>query len=171
MSLPVGLVDDHVFLPRLQRLCDAVSKALAEAGGPKLAISTLWTGTEMPPLGTMGGEECGAMWVSPGQILPTVSFPIPDEGESSCSTSRMMTVSIGVARCMPRPSDTRGVVADAQDVFDSIRLQMSDMEAVRRGVLCSYVNEDEDFLASLESWTPIQDTASTVGGVWQVWIG
>lgn len=171
MSLPAGLVDDEFFLPRLQKLYTAVTEAVDEAAGPPLAARTLWTGTAIPPLGTMGGEECGVLWITPGQILPTVEFPLPTEGASTCSTLRMMSVTIGIARCMPRPQDMRDVMADSQDIFDSIRLQMSDMNAIRKGVTCGYANEDEDRPASLESWTPIEDLAGTIGGYWQVWIG
>lgn len=173
MALSPDFRYEDYFMPRLGRLHEAVKRELAAANGPALALSTIWTGAAMPPLGTMSGEECGALWVRPGQVVPTSAFPEPLEVATQCSSGLMMNVTVGVARCMPRPANYHDVTADPQAIFESLALTMSDMDAVRRAALCGYAAELDDgtlYQASIASWTPIEETAGAVGGIWEIWI-
>lgn len=171
-----NLVDDSHLLPRLTAAYECAKKALEDAKGPALAYTGLWTGSDQPPFGLADGDDCGIMWVSPVGGAITAAFPLPLEQEAmNCAKMPMLEVQIGVARCLERPDfRNREIRVGEQAMFDAVRLMMSDMAAIRNGMLCCLPKMGPDgaeYQVSLGAWVPLSEQASMIGGYWTVWIG
>ena len=172
MAAPLtNLVDEEKFWPMLQALAECLCKSLAEANGPDLCYCGLWLGDTDPPLGVgcSGGSQCGIAWVRPIEVFPSVAFPDPLDAASrpNCSSPLAMTVDLAISRCMPGPKESRQQMPDPQDVYDALRLQMSDMRALRRAVQCCFgakVPERRDWQYTLGPWAPIPTGARVTGG-------
>jgi hypothetical protein len=53
-------------------------------------------------------------------------------------------VEVGVARCLPTVGDRQGSPPEDQDLFNTARLQLADMAAMRRAILCCFAGGDVD---------------------------
>lgn len=168
------LVDEKFFLPRLMALQECLCDELEKAKGPGLCFCGL-VPAGRPPLGLMNcaSGSCGVAWVAPVGAFPYQIFPqATDLGttRTQCAMPMAMTVQLGVARCLPRPKQG-STMPDAQDMFDATRLYLSDMAAVRRALSCCFPAADKDYQAALQSWEPLDPSASASGGVWTAVIG
>lgn len=180
MNLPEDMVDDAAFWPALMKLQDCVKQHLLEAKGPDLCFAGIVP--SQPPFGVANcedGKGCGIQWIAPLTAFPSTSFPLPqDEAQSAnCGTSLVMQLEVGVARCYPRPKG-REAQADPQFYFDATRLYLSDMQAVRKAILCCLPKELKGMTPErggmqmrLESWNPIQPGNGFSGGTWTAYIG
>lgn len=178
MATPLSdLRDEATFWPMLQALTECLCGKLAEFGGPKVCYCGLWVGDQMPWLGVLAGDCTGLAWVRPVQSYPSTAFPDPlaDGTRASCASPLAMQVEVGVARRFPRGTDARSL-PDPQAMFDTARLYMSDMEAVRQAVACCFGNavgkpERREWQHALGDWLPIPTGAGISGGSWTVFIG
>lgn len=177
MAAPLtDLVDERRFWPRLQALTECLCASLADAQGPGLCYCGLWAGDQQPWLGVLTGDCAGLAWVRPVQIYPSTTFPDPvaDAARSGCATPLAMQVEVGVARRFPRGRDAR-TLPDEQDLFDTMRLYMSDMEAVRKAIACCFADSRDpkrrEWQFALGDWSPIPTGAGISGGSWTLFIG
>lgn len=180
MKLPENMVDDRAFWPLIMKLQDCVSRELAAANGPALCFEGIVP--SQPPFGVADCRDeksCGIQWIAPMTAYPSTTFPLPQDETSfaSCGTSLVMQLEIGVARCHPRPKE-RMAQADPQHYFEATRLYLSDMQAVRRAILCCLPTELKKMTPerggtqmSLESWNPIEPGNGFSGGTWTVYLG
>lgn len=169
MSALPDLVEDRVFQPILGEVLTAVRTELEAAGGPGLCFCGI-VPAGRPPLGVMDCESklCGVAWISPASAFPSTAFPAPDEEGMPvpCQTGMAMDLQIGVARCMPRPGRGEARVSE-QTYFETTRLILSDMAAVRRALLCTF-GARRDRRVMLRTWEPIEPEGGATGGVWTV---
>lgn len=161
------LVDDTVIFPTLQRLIECLCSELAKAKGPSLCYCGLMVGDQMPlELSKCGEGGCGGVaWVRPVQGYASTEFPDPDESPT-CVAPLAMTVEIGVARCYPR-GDIRNPI-DPQEMFEAMRLYMSDMRAIRRAVSCCLGDASYQGSYAMGTWEPIPAGNGISGGTWTV---
>lgn len=169
LTLP-DLVDEPTFFPMLARLAECLCERLAESGGPELCYCGLMIGTQAEPLGFMSCDrECGVAWVRPVTAFPSTIFPSPaEDSPTTCATPLAMQVEVGVARCAPR-AEGRNLYPDPQDIYNALRLYMSDMRAAHRAIACC-LGADRNIELSMGAWNPIEQGAGISGGVWDVTI-
>lgn len=161
---------DAKFLPALMALKECLCNELAASGGPAPCFCGLVPAGQ-PPLGILdcGKGDCGVAWVAPVTVFPSSTFPSPDDGFVACASPLAMSINVGVARCHPRPA--RGSAqADVQDYFEASALYLSDMQAMRRALLCC-AKQSPDLDISLGSWEAIEPSGGISGGVWNAVIG
>lgn len=174
MATPLtDLVEENRFFPILANLLECLRNELAEAKGPDPCFIGL-TPAGRPPLGmlTCGGEKDGVAWVSPVMVFPSTDFPTPDEGQLGTGSPLAIEIEMGVARSYPAPVG-RDAQADPQAYFDTTRLYLSDMAAMRRAIQCCFKAGLGGSLPpdlSLGAWTPIEAEARAGGGTWQFWV-
>lgn len=175
MAVSPNLVDEPLFTA-LSILTECLIEELGKSGGPDLCYAGQWQGiTEPPPpLMNCSSGDCGVAWTTPVQMYASTNFPNPVEpGAMPCNAPMALEVQMGVLRC--KPTGPSGY-PDAQAVFTSNRLIMSDQLAMRKAALCCFtarIATHENFhirnlRVTLGSWTP---SALAAGGSWQVFIG
>lgn len=165
------LLPEQKFMPALMALKECLCEELAATGAPEPCFcGVVPAGT--PPFGVLDCSKnaCGVAWVSPVATFPSRNFPEPDEtGIIPCNSPLAMSISVGVARCHPRP-DGRQAQADPQAYFESTMLYLSDMAAMRRAILCC-TKQNRDLQVSLGTWEAIEPVGGVSGGIWSAVIG
>lgn len=162
-----NLVEETTLFPIIAKLQECLCSELGKAGGPALCYCGVFIG-DLAPLAMMDcSKECGAAWVRPVTAFPSSAFPVPaDPTASRCGSPLAMTLEVGVARCAPRAP--RGALyPNPQDMFNALRLYMSDMKAALRAISCCMKGQ-RGVEYSLGDWTPLPVQGGISGGVWTV---
>lgn len=173
MSALPNLVEDGRFQPALSELIGHLRTELDAAGGPGLCFCGLVPAGQ-PPLGVMNCDTgaCGVAWIAAGAVFPTYSFPERVEGpqgfDPTCRMSLGMDITIGVARCFPRPRG-REPRPDEQAYFESTRLVLSDMRAMLRAMERPIRNGSMQVVPV--NWGAMEPTSGATGGIWTAMIG
>lgn len=111
-------------------------------------------------------DDCGGMaWVSPRLIAPVLATggfgTGPSVAPRQCQAPAMnVTFEAGVVRCAPMP-DSSGKPPSLADQLEAARLQMADMAAVQRALLCCFTSPP-----TLEGWTSLGPDGGCIGGAW-----
>lgn len=156
---------DITIWPVLQNLVNCLCIELATSGLPELCFCGLLVGASATD--QMGDGALGQAWVRLVTAYPSTAFPTQTTiARGSCSASLAAEVEIGVLRCAPTSSDGSEPPSES-DWWESGRLQMADMAAVRRAIRCCDSGAE---LVVLGSYTPTGPQGGTVGGVWQVFV-
>lgn len=165
------LVDEEKFFPIISTLSECLCTELDKAGGPDLCFCGIFVG-DIAPLALMkcGADQCGVAWVRPGPTYPSTTFPLQADPSAllRCGAPLAMTLEVGVARCAPRATNGQ-LYPDPQDTFDSARLYMSDMQAMRRAICC--LKKMSGVLYSMQQWSPIPVQGGVSGGTWTLVVG
>lgn len=164
---------DAMYFPILSGIVECLRDELAKAGGPTPCSVSIVGGTVQPSaLMTCNREACGLAWVRPVSITPQGFDRFDSNALRSCGSPLVMAFEVGVARCYPRAKE-RESFPDPQALFEAMDLIMSDMQAMRRAVLCCDPAEKAGVprgamrpTISLAEWTPLEVSGGVGGGYW-----
>ena len=159
----MAFTGDAVIFPALLKLKDCLCNELDQAGLSELCDCELLHGLGAFPDQPAIGK--GIAWVGLNSIFPSKLFPSPDGDIENCTAPLAAAVSIGVIRCYK--------VRERGETLDEMRgyldMQMADMAAMRRAIVCCA--KDEDIAVSLGTYTPLGPDGGSYGGVWNPTIG
>ena len=113
--------------------------------------------------GCSGDEPCGMAWVNLTNSFPYETFPSPAI-DNRCHLPLAMIAQIGVVRCMPMPA-ADGTPPPTQDLEEASALQMADMWALYRAVVCCGVK-----YKAFGQWQTVGPLGDCVGGMWTVYL-
>jgi hypothetical protein len=105
--------------------------------------------------------KCGMAWVNVLNVHPYIQFPNPTI-DAKCHLPLAMIAQVGVVRCMPMP-DSQGNPPAATDLEEATALQLADMWAIYRAVVCCGVT-----YKAVGQWTSLGPLGDCVGGMWNV---
>jgi len=113
--------------------------------------------------GECDGGHCGMAWVRLVGVTPYDIFPFPviDPG---CARPLAALIEVGALRCIPTLAD--GAPLDEATMAEVTALQMADMWALRRAVLCCGYRD-----LALNVYDPLGPQGGCIGGVWSVYFG
>lgn len=147
----MALVEDKVVYPTVIALSACLCQELAAAGGPEVCYCGPITGDVVMDYcgGTCNGGGCGGQaWVRFVDIYPSSTFPGLDNALANCKAPFAYSLEVGVARCAPTgesgPSGYEPPTL-AENV-EAIRLQLSDVAALRRAIQCCFGQGDLDYV-------------------------
>lgn len=161
------LVEDTRFFPVIARLIECLRKELEDSNGGDHCYVGIVVG-DNAPLGMMAGDCKGIAWIRPAQVFPSLEFPQPSE-TAQCGAPLAMTLEVGVTRRYPR-AEGRNLFPDPQEMFNASRLYLSDMQAMRRAIVCCMKTE-RDLQHVLGAYDPIPAGNGLSGGTWTFTIG
>lgn len=150
--MSTAVVEDVLIYPVLTKLTECLCAEL-ERSGLAAACRCLLVPGSGPSLdfcseGCDGGCP-GEAWVRLLRAFPSSNFPAQD-GVAICTTLLAFEIEVGVGRCLPVGQDN-GQPPEDQETFDTARLQLADMAAMRRAIVCCFAGSDtEHILSSFE---------------------
>jgi hypothetical protein len=108
---------------------------------------------------------CGGMaWVSPKLLIPSQQLATSQGiGVASrrCQFPDLtLAVEVGIVRCAPMP-DGDGSPPSLADYLDAAQLQLADMAALERALLCCQKDPPV-----LDAWNSVGPDGGCLGGVW-----
>lgn len=154
---------DAIIFPGLLKLKDCLCSELASAGLDGQCQCVLLHGAGAQPALPSAGK--GVAWVGLNSIFPSTTFPEPSESASSCSAPLAASVTVGVIRCYQVKTSGES----EEDMRTYMDLQMADMAAMRRAILCCADIEGVD--VDLGTYSPIGPEGGIYGGMWSSVIG
>jgi hypothetical protein len=108
--------------------------------------------------------DCGGMaWVSPRVITPSeVAFgTVTSVAPRRCQVPMLdIGFEAGIVRCAPTP-DSDGTPPSMAVYLEAARLQMADMAAIERALLCC-----QSEAPRLDTWVSVGPEGGCLGGVW-----
>jgi hypothetical protein len=164
--------EDPSIYPALVALSGCLCNELAASGLPTPCFCGVLPGANVPMAycgecvaGVSDANGCGGQaWVRLEQVFPSVIFPTPAEN-TVCNTGLVASIEIGVLRCM-QVIEESGEAPSLDEQVRATRLQLADMQAMRRAVLCCDWRADSDLQLLLTSYTPVGPEGGCVGGTW-----
>jgi hypothetical protein len=108
-------------------------------------------------------DECGAAYVRLlNSFQSTDEFPSPDI-TPTCSSLTAWTIAVGIVRCSP-VGDNRGNPPTPEEMQESARRALADMDAIRNAIRCCFAGKfDDEFEYVLGQFLPIPDPG-VIGG-------
>lgn len=168
------LIEDKSVYPLIVALSACLCTALQERGGPALCYCGPMAGPLV--LDHCGNETCdgngcgGQAWVRLVDAFPSNLFPSIDNALQNCKSPFAYTLEVGVARCAPMGSAT-GVGGyeppSMSDQLESIRIQTSDIAAIRSAIQCCFGANDRDYVVGVYDQTLVNG-GGCIGGTIQV---
>ena len=148
MSAPaVAVREDVLIYPLLTQLtaclCEELEKSGLAAACRCLLVPGVGPSLDFCQEGCDGGCP-GEAWVRLLRAFPSQNFPAQDAA-ASCVTLLGFEVEVGVGRCLPT-GDDNGNPPDDQEVFQTARLQLADMAAMRRAIICCFGDTDREYV-------------------------
>jgi hypothetical protein len=145
MSVPV--VEDTSIYPLLTRLTDCLCSEM-ESSGLAVTCRCLLVPGVGPTLdfcdAGCDGSCPGEAWVRLMRAFPSTNFPGQD-AQGTCAAPLGFEIEVGVSRCLP-VGDSRGNPPDDQAIFEVARLQLADMAAMRRAIMCCFAKVDTEYV-------------------------
>lgn len=105
-------------------------------------------------------KKCGMAWVRLTSAYPASGVMVPNEQPKNCGAGLGFGVEMGILRCAHVGTAERPPTA-AEQLLDA-QLQMADMLAMRRAVVCCPGSADW----ILGQYTPTGPQGGLVGGLW-----
>lgn len=150
-------MDDPVILPILE----AIHACMCAELDDNLCLCYVSHGSgDMPAIPSIGR---GVAWVGVSRIFPASGFGVEPEVGQSCSTGLNAELVLGVVRCYAVTKDN----PNPDQSLEYARQMLSDMNALRRAVLCCDAIEDRE----LGEWTPLGPEGGLYGGSWNLTVG
>jgi hypothetical protein len=112
--------------------------------------------------------SAGMAWVRMDGTVPSAAFPAQSFSLNNCGTTLAAEIEVGVVQCTPGPSSDGSPPTRAQQ-YESTRLQLATMAAMRTAILCCADASDMDMI--LGEYTPQGPNGNLVGGTWRVSVG
>lgn len=153
-----SMIDDILAWPRMNLLAACLEQEVTAADLPQLSYIGV-----MP--GGQAAMECDFGWVRLVTAFNYTQFPIPNQRVGCDPGALGFNMEVGIGRCYPIPSD--GSAPSAEQAAEGTRLQMADMAAIRRAIICC-LGDDVEYLFG--QYTPFGPQGGIVGGSWQVGI-
>jgi hypothetical protein len=164
------LKEDTTVYPTMVTLAGCLCTELAAAGGPTPCFCGLVPGGEVAIDCGCDDPQCngnGMAWVRLAQVFPSSQFPFPDSTAATCATTLAYVLEVGVSRCVP-VGDDAGNPPSLDEQLATVRLQTSDMQAMRRAIQCCVATKDTSYV--LGNYQPMNSSGGCGGGVWTVTI-
>lgn len=153
------MIEESDILPRLvafsQCLCEKLEEYSPEA---PVCFCGVMAGADLSTEWAEGGQA----WVRLVSAFPSTTFPEPNVDATPCAVSIAYQIEMGVIRCMPAVNALTGKADDGY-MLNVVRQQMSDMEAMKKAILCCL---DDDFPLVLSEYTPWGPQGNAYGGIW-----
>lgn len=120
-------------------------------------------GPNIPVEYTGDCDECGVAYVRlVNSYQSTEGFPSPDV-TATCASLTAWTIAVGIVRCSPL-GDNMSNPPDPDELMESSRRALADMDVIRRAIRCCLVGKfDDDFEYVLAQFLPSQ-TPGIIGG-------
>jgi len=106
------------------------------------------------------GDKCGQAWLRLMRVYPYDVWPDPATG-GKCTSPLAMEVEIGVVRCIPALGEG-GELPDIADIELSTMLQIADMWAMYRAIVCC-----KSSFKSPQTYEAVGPLGGCVGGTWR----
>lgn len=167
MSEPLPEIDydeDTQIWPLLVRLRDCLCETLTARG---LMPGDCFCGI-VPGQQVAWDYQTGMAWVRLESVVPSAVFPNQSFELNNCGTTLAAEIEIGVLQCAPMPG-ADGSPPDQLQKFESARLQLATMAAMRAAILCCADDDDLDLI--LGDYEPQGPNGGLVGGVWNLSVG
>lgn len=156
----VDLIDDQGVWPTLITLRDCLCEEIVKSGLPEVCYCDVMPGALAP----FDFADDGMAWVRVTQAFPSLQFPNQSlDARRSCASPLAYGIEVGIVRCAPK-YDHAGNPPSAAEEFESTRIQLADMAAMRRAINCCLGKRD----AVLGIYTPIGPDEGGIGGTWTV---
>lgn len=108
---------------------------------------------------------CGMAWVRLANAYPAAMPGVPSEQPGNCAVALGVEVEVGVARCIGVGNDTGGPPT-YDELLQSTELQVADMLAMRRAVVCCDALVAKD--TTISAYSPFGPDGGMVGGTMTV---
>lgn len=158
--------EDVLIFPLLTELAGCLCDELADSGLEATCSCSLVPG--VGPTLDFCSEGCeggcpGEAWVRVVAAYPSTDFPSP-QAIATCASPLAFEVEVGVGRCLPTGS-ADGSPPAAADMFETARLQLADMAAMRRAIACCFKGQmDVDYV--LLRFDPTQGAGGCLVSTW-----
>lgn len=165
--------EDSIVYPRMIKLLACLCEEITASGLPALCRCAVVPGPEavMDMCGACENGKCGGQaWVRLVDANPSRTFPALDDTSQNCKSPLAFQLELGVARCLPTGTNSpvRGYEPPSvEQLLEATRLQMADMAAMRRAVMCCFGEDDATYL--LTTYQPLSVTGDCGGGTWTVY--
>jgi hypothetical protein len=104
------------------------------------------------------GDCGGQAWVRFVSAYPSDTFPNPQSTANNCYVPMAYQIEVGIVRCKPigTNSGVRGYQPPTiEQNVEALRLQLADMEAMRRAIQCCFAaDDDRSYIMSAYTTTP-----------------
>lgn len=163
------LTEEKVIYPTMIELAACLCTELAAAGGPELCYCGPVTGEVSLDYcgGSCDGEGCGGQaWVRFVDAFPSSEFPSASVSLANCKVPLAFNIEVGVARCAPsgEANAVSGFVGPTlEQNVEALRIQMSDLAAMRRAIQCCFGNSDADYIMGIYQGINV-NTGGCLGG-------
>jgi hypothetical protein len=149
-------------MPALLRLKECLCTGLNASGLGEGCRCTLLHGLGASPAFPAIGKSTA--WVGLLNVFPSKTFPSPAVDLNTCIAPIAANVTVGVLRCyqVRTSGETEAELRDYLDV------QMADMAAMRRAIVCC---ANDGFAISLGTYSPVGPEGGIYGGAWTLVIG
>lgn len=160
-------VADRAVWPVLISLAECLCQQITDSGLPEPCFCGIYPGQQVPFDYCDGCEDgkCGQAWVRLSQTYLSKIFPAPDP-EGTCIAPLAFVVEVGIIRCAP-VADENGNPPSMADQLDTALLQVNDMMAMRRAIMCC-TQAFKHRRHVLQNYTPVGPLGGCVGGGWLV---
>lgn len=156
------LVEDKAIWPSITSLLGCLCEEVIRSGLPPVCICTPLPGEEIAT--DYVSEDAGMAWVRLESAWPSTSFPNPSA--ASCSAPIAYGLEVGLAYCAPTLEED-GSPPPFGAQFDTTRVQIAAMAAMRRAILCCFpAARAQDVVLGL--YVPMGPAGGVVGGTWSI---
>lgn len=157
------LIEDKAIWPAITSLVACLCEEVIRSGLPPVCICTPLPGEVYAT--DYVSEDAGMAWVRLESAWPSTSFP-NQTITSTCAAPLAFGVEIGLAFCAPI-FEQDGTPPPFAAQFDTTRVQIAAMAAMRRAVLCCFpAGRAQDVVLGL--YTPLGPEGGVVGGTWSI---
>lgn len=147
----------------LAELATCLCSELTKDGSPGLCFCGLVPGDAAGDQYAGDCEQNGMAWVRLVTAYPATGVAVPSETPGNCNDGLGFEIEVGAMRCISAGEDD-GSPPSAEELLAATDLQIRDMMAMRRAILCCDALNPKDLL--LNSYGPIGPAGILVGGVW-----
>lgn len=169
LTMPAEVREDTLIYPLLTNLTECLCSQLIASGLEATCRCVLVPGVgpalDFCDAGCDGGCP-GEAWVRLVRAFPATNFPAQDAA-ATCFTLLAFEVEVGVARCLPT-GDSRGNPPDAQEMFNTARLQLADMAAMQRAIQCCFGGVERDYV--LGAFEPTLASGGCLVSTWSLFV-
>lgn len=149
----------------MAELATCLCAELKKDGSPDLCFCGLVPGdAAMDQYAGDCETKCGMAWVRLITAYPATGVATPSEVPGNCNSGLAFEIEVGAVRCISVGEDD-GSPPSAEELLAATDLQIRDMVAMHRAILCCDAINPKDSL--LNNYAPVGPT-SVVGGIWTI---
>lgn len=177
---PEEPIDEQKVLPLLLQLveCLCAQLDLSVGGAPCFCGVVPGINVAADYCDCTSKGPCGKAYVNLMSLYPSNVFPTPLRDAGNCGAKLAARVRMGTLRCMPTFATPAafgkgaGEPATIQQQLDSVRVQLSDMQHMRKAIECCANTEvaGRKRKLLLDTYTPVGPQGNCGGGEWTFWV-